>query len=173
MAILYYWFSKNSAPLNPKNQVMPDNIPASPENICWPFTKKSLMWETIESMDAFKLFTQRPHFRPLENDIEGLREGNAMGHMLSFASLVESTCNARLDDPRSMLESNLKALNELEKFGFTVRPICSQLEEILEKKDAITQLIMEKERLAKEMDKKIREATFDFHRLVAACRCVH
>ncbi|KAF5182146.1 hypothetical protein FRX31_028275 [Thalictrum thalictroides] len=96
-----------------------------------PFIKSSNMWENMESMEVFKLIPQHPHFRPLEKLNEELREGAAFGNMCSFVSLMERTCEAQLDDPRSKFENKLKALTDLEDHGFTVQPIRSKLEAML------------------------------------------
>ncbi|PIA60936.1 hypothetical protein AQUCO_00300449v1 [Aquilegia coerulea] len=104
-----------------------------------PFIKSSNLWENVESMDVFKLIPQHPHFRPLEKLNEELREGAAFGNMWIFVSLMERTCEAQLDDPRSKFENKLKALTDLENLGFTVQPIRSRLEAMLRIKDRCIQ----------------------------------
>ncbi|KAL6127947.1 hypothetical protein ACLB2K_071308 [Fragaria x ananassa] len=44
-----------------------------------PFVKLSPLWEHFESMEAFKKFPQKPHFRPLAKMKDIFREGSAIG----------------------------------------------------------------------------------------------
>ncbi|PIA60938.1 hypothetical protein AQUCO_00300450v1 [Aquilegia coerulea] len=91
-------------------------------------------------MDVFKLFPQHPHFRPLEKLNEEFREGIAFGKMWSLVSLMERTCQAQIDNPRSTFENKLDALNDLERHGFTVQSLRSRLEALLEVKDRYSSL---------------------------------
>ncbi|XP_043717990.1 DUF724 domain-containing protein 5-like [Telopea speciosissima] len=99
------------------------------------FFQSSRVWEKVESMEAFQLLPQRPHFSTLDQYNEELREGLAIGYMVAFANLVEKTCKSQLDDPRSRLENKLKALVELETLGFQANPVKARLQELLDIKD--------------------------------------
>ncbi|PIA41711.1 hypothetical protein AQUCO_02200261v1 [Aquilegia coerulea] len=105
-----------------------------------PFVKCAhSMWGIFESMKVFQLMPQYPHFRPLGEENEVLREGIAIGHMLNFANLVENICKLHIEDPKNRLENMLKALTDLEELGFAVQSIRSQLEELLRIKDIYSQ----------------------------------
>lgn len=104
------------------------------------FVKVSGMWERIRTAEAFQLIPQYPHFLPLKEENEELREGKAMGHMLNFAHVMESIRKASLDDPRRMFEIKLEALDELEVLGFTVQALQSRLEKMITIKDNFSQL---------------------------------
>lgn len=90
----------------------------------------------MESMEAFKLIPQRPHFHPLLKHNVELREGEALGYMWSLANLMELTRKACFDNARSVLENKLKALSELERHGFSVQPIRFRVEQMLKIKDS-------------------------------------
>ncbi|KAF5194668.1 Phytochrome [Thalictrum thalictroides] len=104
------------------------------------FVKESIFWESIESNEVFQLMPQRPHFDPLKQYSEWLREGFALGMMVNFVKLVEMTLKATPDEPRCMFENTSKALTDLEKHGFTVQPIQNRLKELLSIKDRYTKL---------------------------------
>ncbi|KAF5190428.1 hypothetical protein FRX31_019991 [Thalictrum thalictroides] len=120
-----------------------------------PFIKSSNLWGTFESLDVFRLVPQCPHFQPLEKENEVLREGTALGKMINFANLMESTCKAHLNEPRRAFENKLKALPDMEEHGFTVRPIQSRLEKMLSMKDSHSQL----EDRSKNAKRKLSDAT--------------
>ncbi|KAF9591090.1 hypothetical protein IFM89_001434 [Coptis chinensis] len=105
-----------------------------------PFLKKSHLWGTIESVEVFKVIPQRPHFRPLQQQNEEAREGMAMGFMVILAGVMERTCKAQFDEPRSMLENKLNTLTELEEHGFTVQPLRDRLDELLRIKERCSKL---------------------------------
>ncbi|KAJ4969552.1 hypothetical protein NE237_016253 [Protea cynaroides] len=107
----------------------------SVENLSLPFVKSLPIWETIESMKLFHLLPQKPHFRPLDQSNEVLREGLAFGFMTAFASLVQKTSELRLDNPRCDFDKILDALVELGTYGFNVQPVIKCLNELLKIKD--------------------------------------
>ncbi|KAL3652952.1 hypothetical protein CASFOL_002633 [Castilleja foliolosa] len=105
-----------------------------------PFVKNNLLWKTIEqTMDVFQRMPQNPHFEPLQNVNECLREGFAIGHMVTFSSVVEKASNLQIDTPKSITDDLLETLTTLGTHGFTVRPI----------QDRVAEFIMEKEKEAK------------------------
>ncbi|GFP93585.1 hypothetical protein PHJA_001502900 [Phtheirospermum japonicum] len=108
-----------------------------------PFVKNNLLWKTIEqTMDVFQRMPQNPHFLPLQNVKECLREGFAIGHMVTFSSVVEKTCNLRIDTPQSVMDDLLETLAALETHGFNVGPI----------EDRVVELIALREKEAKLVD---------------------
>ncbi|KAF9609937.1 hypothetical protein IFM89_019340 [Coptis chinensis] len=133
-----------------------------------PFIKSSDLWETVESAEVFRLMPQQPHFRPLEQYDEDLREGYAIGLTWSLAKLVESISKAKLDEPRDVFENKLKALADLEDFGFTIEKIRARLEVVLEIKDRYSQLHDMSKTVETEVieeKRKLNQLNFNLHRL--------
>ncbi|KAK9281144.1 hypothetical protein L1049_004038 [Liquidambar formosana] len=100
-----------------------------------PFVKTSPIWKTIESLEVFKMTPQKPHFHPLDKCKEAYREGLAIGSMVTFASLVEKISKFQFDDPRSIIDSSLETLLNLEMHGFDVNVVRGRLNELLSIKD--------------------------------------
>ncbi|KAJ0520488.1 putative Agenet-like domain-containing protein [Helianthus annuus] len=99
------------------------------------FEKRSSIWETSKSMEAFRIFPQNPHFRPLDNLNESARERHAIYKMVDFSSVFENMCHLRRDHPRSEIEDQLQTLLELETHGFDVDSLKNRLMEMLSCKD--------------------------------------
>ncbi|XVF30360.1 hypothetical protein REPUB_Repub16aG0050600 [Reevesia pubescens] len=110
-----------------------DNEPEEGQDL--PFVKSLPIWKAIESMEIFQVMPQNPHFHPLIKLKEILREGLAIGHMLSFVSLVSRAWNLTVADPRSLFTSILGALLDLEILGFDVKAIRDRTSEFLFMKD--------------------------------------
>ncbi|KAF6141986.1 hypothetical protein GIB67_037954 [Kingdonia uniflora] len=108
-----------------------------------PFVRKSSMWEIVQDFDVFQQMPQKPHFRPLEMFHEQHREGHAIGLMITFSTVVETTFNSRLDTPMSVFEGSLKVLADLELHGFEVQKVRTRIEELLKRKDS--RVLLEKE----------------------------
>lgn len=53
----------------------------------WPFEKCSVAWKDIESMEVFREIPQKPHFLPLLDVKETVREGMAIGYMVTFSNV--------------------------------------------------------------------------------------
>ncbi|KAL5698053.1 hypothetical protein ACHQM5_029138 [Ranunculus cassubicifolius] len=111
-----------------------------PENVDFPFVKTYPVWKTREFVEVFKSMTQQPHFRALEQENEYLREGEAIGYMLSFLSIIAETRNIHLDEPKSFFEDRLSALIKLEGNGLNVESIRSRLHKSLQVSDTKAQL---------------------------------
>ncbi|KAI7750761.1 hypothetical protein M8C21_013063 [Ambrosia artemisiifolia] len=99
------------------------------------FVKRSALWETIESMEAFRLFPQKPHFRPLDNIKESARERHAINKMVDFSGVFEDTRRLRIDHSRTEIEDELETLSELETHGFDVDFIRNKLMELISFKE--------------------------------------
>ncbi|CAL9008395.1 unnamed protein product [Prunus brigantina] len=134
-----------------QNEVEQQDSPHSP------FMRSSPFWKSIESMEVFKRFPQRPHFHPLMKCKAVCREGSALGNMITFASLVEKTSKLQVGDPRDLFDSNLEALVDLEMLGFDVTAVRHRLKELIEMKVKLGQL----ENQSKEVDIQITECSFD------------
>ncbi|KAJ6404063.1 hypothetical protein OIU84_012290 [Salix udensis] len=126
-----------------------------------PFVKKSLVWNTIESMGVFQIIPQKPHFHPLTECKEEYREGSAIGIMVTFASLFEKISSLKFDDCRSILESTLESLVDLEKHGFDITVPRCRLNELLSIKDGQGEVLNE----SKDADSKIQVHTDEKRKL--------
>ncbi|KAM0071844.1 putative Agenet-like domain-containing protein [Helianthus debilis subsp. tardiflorus] len=102
----------------------------------FPFIKSTTLWKTLESMDAFRMLPQKPHFRPLLEGVrEGAQEGLAIGTMVTFSTMFDKTRSLRLDDPQSAIRDCLETLVELENNGFDVKALRERLTGLLLIKD--------------------------------------
>ncbi|KAF9589239.1 hypothetical protein IFM89_020677 [Coptis chinensis] len=138
--------------------LLEDDGPLPVQERSLPFIKSSDdLWGIIESKEIFCLLPQNPHFLPLKKYNEDLREGYAIGAMWSFAKLAEVTRKLKLKEPRSVLESKLTALMELEKLGFTVQQIQARLEKLLKIRDFIDQLDDRSKSVERKITKDQRE----------------
>ncbi|RWR81858.1 DUF724 domain-containing protein 2 [Cinnamomum micranthum f. kanehirae] len=104
-----------------------------------PFVKSSPMWKMVESDVVFNTIPQSPHFQPLEQCSEVLREGMAIGQMVAFANVADAICKLHLGDHRSAFENMLKDLAELERHGFNGQPLRARIERLLWLKDSLLQ----------------------------------
>lgn len=132
-------------------------------NQCLPFVKRSLVWKTIESMEVFQIMPQKPHFQPLADCKEEYREGSAIGIMVTFASLFEKITSLQFDDSRSILESTLESLCDLEKHGFDVTVPQNRVNELLSVKNGKEELLHE----LRDVGRQIREHTDEKRKLDA------
>uniref|UniRef100_A0A0D9VW22 Agenet domain-containing protein n=1 Tax=Leersia perrieri TaxID=77586 RepID=A0A0D9VW22_9ORYZ len=96
-----------------------------------PFVKTSPLWSQIESMEIFSNVLQRPNFRQLQQHLPELREGMALGLMLSFTNLAESIKKLNVDDDNAVFEDKMKCISLLEADGFDVRHLRSRMETLL------------------------------------------
>ncbi|KAJ6729338.1 DUF724 DOMAIN-CONTAINING PROTEIN 7 [Salix viminalis] len=126
-----------------------------------PFVKRSPVWNTIESMEVFQIIPQKPHFHPLTECKGEYREGSAIGIMVTFASLFEKISSLKFDDCRSILESTLESLVDLEKHGFDITVPRCRLNELLSIKDGQGEVLNE----SKDAEAKIQVHTDEKRKL--------
>ncbi|XP_039116436.1 DUF724 domain-containing protein 3-like [Dioscorea cayenensis subsp. rotundata] len=118
---------------SPEKNALAENSSDSPEkNVLVPFVRSSPMWQTIESMEIFRLLPQEPHFQPLEQHCPEFREGMAVGLMITFANFATSIRSLRITDPLTVLNEKLKALATLEANGFKVQRMRHRIEQLLD-----------------------------------------
>ncbi|KAK9292868.1 hypothetical protein L1049_020849 [Liquidambar formosana] len=125
------------------------------KNQILPFVKSSPVWKTIESMEVFQKMPQKPHFRPLDGCKEECREGLAVGNMVTFVNLVERMSKLQFDDSRSVFDSSLEALHDLETHGFDIKALEGRFNELLSIKNRLGQL----EDQSKQVEGQIIECT--------------
>ncbi|CAL9245407.1 unnamed protein product [Arabidopsis halleri] len=127
--------------------------PARESTMVLPFVKKSQLWKVLESMEVFKTVPQRPHFSPLLDSEEEFREGDAIGTMVKFSSLLEKVNNLQVDDPiRSIIRID-ECFLKLEKHGFNVTTPRSRIAKLLSVKERQTCALEE----LKAVEEKITE----------------
>ncbi|OAY77102.1 hypothetical protein ACMD2_18834 [Ananas comosus] len=126
----------------------------APDEMHLSFVKSSSLWKSIETMEIFRRMPQKPHFLPLGLYCSELREGMAIGLMVSFASLVSSMGKLRIDDRIELFEEKLKSLAALEAHGFDVRCVRSRLNTLLCIKDAHAECEKEKDVLLEKLSQK-------------------
>ncbi|KAL9347996.1 hypothetical protein Peur_059362 [Populus x canadensis] len=131
------------------------------ENQSVPFVKRSPVWNTIESMEVFRAIPQKLHFHPLTECKEEYREGSAIGIMVTFASLFDKITSLQFDDCRSILESTLESLLDLEKHGFDITVPRGRLNELLSIKDGQGEALNE----SKDAEGKLRVHTDEKRKL--------
>ncbi|KAI9181424.1 hypothetical protein LWI28_014895 [Acer negundo] len=116
-----------------------DNMPH--ENQSFQLVQSCLpIWSFIQSMEVFRLMPQKPHFRPLNECNEILREGLAIAQWITFAKVAEQTSELELDTSRSTFNSIIACLSELESHGFNVKVVQSRLLELQTMKESQEQL---------------------------------
>ncbi|XP_071723311.1 DUF724 domain-containing protein 5-like [Rutidosis leptorrhynchoides] len=126
-----------------------------------PFVKKDTsLWEIVQSFKVFQQKPQKPDFRPLLNEAEGLREGIALGWMVNYSNTVEKIYKLRYDDRDSMFSTNLELIPKFEQQGFDIVPLEKRLRGLLSTKATIAHLELQLKEtrvlLKNETDEKAR-----------------
>ncbi|GLT95515.1 hypothetical protein SLE2022_131940 [Rubroshorea leprosula] len=101
----------------------------------------SPVWKAVRSMDVFQTMPQKPHFRPLLKAKEIAREGLAVGHMITFAALVQKATKLKMGDPIKSFTSILESLPELETLGFDIKSVKLRVNRLLFLKDKQERLL--------------------------------
>ncbi|XP_030482161.2 DUF724 domain-containing protein 3 isoform X1 [Cannabis sativa] len=132
------------------------------DNLRLPFVKSSPVWKAIDDMDIFGKMKQVPHFRPLYKCKEEHREGMAIGHMVTFAGLVDRISRMQVDDRVTSFHSTLETLQELEKHGFDISVLRNRASTLLSIKDRQARARHD----SKEAERKINEQSGEKVKLV-------
>ncbi|KAL5731484.1 hypothetical protein ACHQM5_004207 [Ranunculus cassubicifolius] len=120
-----------------------------------PFKKSFTLWGDLEKTSVLRKMRQNPHFSLLSETNEFLREGEAIGYMLSFVSIAEKVSNLKHNEANiTTLEDYLEILKDFEAMGFDVESIRARLNKLRtvrirleELEDELTQV---KEKMIKE-----------------------
>ncbi|KAF8051501.1 hypothetical protein N665_1715s0011 [Sinapis alba] len=99
-----------------------------------PFAKTLPFWKTYESA-GFEYFPQRPHFTPLLEDKEDLRELSAVGMIVTFYGLLEEVKGLKLVDPMSKFKDLTVKFAKLENHGFNIKSPQDLINKLLSLKD--------------------------------------
>ncbi|KAL8544842.1 hypothetical protein ACS0TY_005165 [Phlomoides rotata] len=125
-----------------------------------PFVKTVSLWKTIESMEVFQKIPQNPHFQPLmQVEESSYREGLALGLMVTFASLVETTSKLQLTDTKSTVNDIIETVKRLDEHGFDVEVFKDHISEFLEVKDKEEKLVGEVNNLNNQIVQRSHENT--------------
>ncbi|KAJ1288641.1 hypothetical protein BS78_02G103500 [Paspalum vaginatum] len=119
-----------------------------------PFVKRSPVWGMIDAMDVFKKLPQQPHFSPLMKYSPGLREGMALGLMVTFADSVVGISNSSIADPSESFGDKISTLKCLEDNGFDVQFLRYSLTKLQQVKSNHTIRLTEKEELNAQVSEK-------------------
>ncbi|EFH56547.1 predicted protein [Arabidopsis lyrata subsp. lyrata] len=125
-----------------------------------PFAKKSPFWKMHETQEVCKIVPQSPHFSPLFDAKEELREWTAVGMMVTFYGLLEEVKNLQLDVSPSKLSSLSCSFADLEKHGFDVAAPQSRINKILSLQDELAKKAEER----KCLEKKIEAGEMEGHK---------
>ncbi|XP_040257265.1 DUF724 domain-containing protein 7-like isoform X1 [Aegilops tauschii subsp. strangulata] len=123
--------SDSVLPLSPESVAVHESTMGSLAIHRLPFVKTSPMWAHLEALEIFRKAPQRPHFRHFEQYCPELREGMALGMMLSFANLAESINMLDVQGDKELLEQKMKSLTLLEENGFDVTYLRSCVETLI------------------------------------------
>jgi chromosome segregation ATPase len=105
-------------------------------------------------MDAFKKVPQQPHFGPLRQFMHGLREGMALGLMVSFVDSVEAISKSSIADSIASFEEKTTTLRLLEENGFNVEFLRCSLTRLLKIKHDHISYLTEKDQLKAQLLEK-------------------
>ncbi|KAJ4775136.1 hypothetical protein LUZ62_059393 [Rhynchospora pubera] len=145
-------------------------VKSVPPEIEFPFEKASPIWKSLET--TYKVFShipQRPHFKMLESECKETREGTAIGMMVNYANLAESTHRLSIHAEVSVFEEKIACLKSLEKNGFFVDPILSRLHHLFEIKTNLAESALKRVKLETELAKEKQELE-DSHASANVCK---
>ncbi|XP_057791000.1 DUF724 domain-containing protein 6-like [Salvia miltiorrhiza] len=126
----------------------------SSEQQGWPFTKRSVVWEFVDSMEVFRKMPQRPHFEPLRSCKEHEREGRAIGCMVTFSNLVETARSLKLSDPKSLVDELYETLLDLEGQGFEAGAVRELVVKLVAAKEEEQRLVDQAKRIKDEIEER-------------------
>ncbi|KAI9159758.1 hypothetical protein LWI28_001675 [Acer negundo] len=113
----------------------------------------------VQSLEEFQLMPQKPHFRPLDECEVVYWEGLALKHMMTFVNVVKKTSKLQVNASRSIMDSLLKCLPELESHGFNVTNVRRRLLELQTMKESREDLQTELEKVKCEIKMRTHEGT--------------
>lgn len=116
-----------------------------------PFVKRSYVWKSLCSSEAYMKMKRKPHFHPLKEKEEVLREGWAIGLVINFINLVEGASKLQSSSDIKAIEIFLKTLDEFKFHGFDVDKVEADLTQLRLKKQVVEDL----EKDYKERESKI------------------
>ncbi|KAJ1261227.1 hypothetical protein BS78_09G012300 [Paspalum vaginatum] len=106
----------------------------------FPFVKTSPMWAQIEAMEVFTKVTRQPNFQQFQQHAPEVREGMALGLMVSFANLAKSIKSLNIEDETAVFQQKMESLTFLEGEGFNVSVLRSHVVALLHIKNRLIEL---------------------------------
>ncbi|XP_071716008.1 DUF724 domain-containing protein 6-like isoform X2 [Rutidosis leptorrhynchoides] len=139
----------------------------------WPFIKQSSWWASLESHESYQNTPQKPHFTPLKERKQFIREGLAIGLMVAFSDMVHRVSTLQPTDPIDVIKDSLEILDDFEAHGFDMGPVRDRLNTLLTWKVRVGQLEeeLENEKSKQEKFKLCKSATEEDSRQVEAKIC--
>ncbi|XP_010481842.1 PREDICTED: DUF724 domain-containing protein 1-like [Camelina sativa] len=107
------------------------DVEETPAKYISPFAKKSPFWKSYETHDLSKTAPQSPHFSPLSDANEDIREWSAIGMMVTFYGLLDEVKDLHLDVSSGKLSSLSTSFAKLEKHGFNVTNPQARISKVL------------------------------------------
>ena len=111
------------------------------------FVKNSPLWKSICSSKAYRKMKCKPHFHPLKEQEEVIREGSAIGLVVNCINLMEGASKLYSSCDITSIETILKTLDIFKPHGFDVDKV----------KAALTQLKLKKQKL-EDLQKDYKES---------------
>ncbi|KAF8051499.1 hypothetical protein N665_1715s0009 [Sinapis alba] len=118
-----------------------------------PFAKTLPFWKTYESA-GYEYFPQRPHFTPLLEDKEDLRELSAVGMIVTFYGLLEEVKGLKLVDPMSKFKDLTVKFAKLENHGFNIKSPQDRINKLLSLKDVRAKKAEKQQRFGNNIEKE-------------------
>lgn len=133
--------------------VVNDLIPCQHQSLQVCELNSSLL-SIIQSVEVFQMMPQNPHFRPLDDCNEMLREGLIIGQWVTFSKVAEKITKLDMDSFNYTTFNNiLECLLHLESSGFDVEAMQTRVLELHAMKDEQEERQMVYEKLKCEIDK--------------------
>ncbi|KAJ4795932.1 Tudor/PWWP/MBT superfamily protein [Rhynchospora pubera] len=127
-------------------------------NTMHPFQKSCPVWQSLQSLELFTRTPQQPHFKKLDRYCQEMREGMAVGLMVTYTNLVDSTKNLSFDDDVAVIEQKCTCLETLEENGFNVDLIRTRLNHLLQIKTDHAESGLKQAELEKDLAEKESES---------------
>uniref|UniRef100_A0A0E0DGI9 Agenet domain-containing protein n=1 Tax=Oryza meridionalis TaxID=40149 RepID=A0A0E0DGI9_9ORYZ len=118
------------------------------------FTKTKDAWSAFEIMDVFRKDPQEPHFLPLQQFPEAVRENMAIGLFWSYIDAGDAISKLRITDSMKIFEKHNTTLNYLVGNGFNVQSLQCKLNKALQFKLDRTRSLAYKEKLKEQVLEK-------------------
>nr|ABA94247.1 Agenet domain containing protein [Oryza sativa Japonica Group] len=118
------------------------------------FTKTKDTWSAFEMMEVFRKDPQEPHFLPLQQFPEAVRENMAIGLFWSYIDAGDAISKLRITDSTKIFEKHNTTLNYLVENGFNVQSLQCKLNKALQFKLDRTHSLAYREKLKEQVLEK-------------------
>uniref|UniRef100_A0A0E0BK72 Agenet domain-containing protein n=1 Tax=Oryza glumipatula TaxID=40148 RepID=A0A0E0BK72_9ORYZ len=118
------------------------------------FTKTKDTWSAFEMMEVFQKDPQEPHFLPLQQFPEAVRENMAIGLFWSYIDAGDAISKLPITDSMKIFEKHNTTLNYLVGNGFNVQSLQCKLNKALQFKLDRTRSLAYREKLKEQVLEK-------------------